>query len=294
MKASQPSTLRFGVVEQSHVPSRLQPTFANQVRYIHVHSNFSRGVCWARGLAFGLYQNEDFLLQIDSHMLFAPSWDRVLIAWLDHLSLSEPRAVISSYPFAFEEVNGRVVVSATSGQTLVMRPKLDSNFGEGSPLLVFEGIPVSSNKPVIGCHLAAGCMFTRGTFVDSVPYDTRLYFHGEEQNLAIRAWTQGWNFFHVPDLPIFHLYKKPDLTAKVHWNAMDDAARSFRFADLSARSLDRMQNLLVRGQDLGRYGLGTARSLKDFANFSGIDYPNLQLKRIPAEEPLPAETYNSP
>jgi hypothetical protein len=285
-KAADPSALRFGVVEQSDGPSQPDRGLVKHLRYVHVHHNFSRGVCWARAIVFGLYEDEDFLLQIDSHMVFAPNWDRTLIAWLEALSRPEPRSVISTYPFGFTEVDGQAVVNASLGEVLVLRPRMDSDFNGSSPELLFEGIGVKSPHPIIGCHIAAGCVFTRGAFVDAVPYDARLYFHGEEQNLAIRAWTQGWNLFHIPDLPIFHLYKRPSAENAVHWNAADDAARDFRFADLKAQSEKRLRELLVLRRDLGRYGLGTVRSLSDFAAFSGIDYPNLRLRRIPAQESL--------
>jgi len=278
-KAADPAALRFGIVEQSEVPSRIDPKATAQVRYLHVHHRFSRGVCWARSLTFGLYHDEDYLLQIDSHMLFAPGWDRMLINKLEALSRPEPRAIISAYPFAFEEIDGRLKVHGTPGHALVMRVKADSEFQNGSPVLMFEAVPTPTTHPIRGCHVAGGCLFTRGSFVNAVPYDPRLYFHGEEQNLAIRAWTRGWELFHVPDLPLFHLYKQPDPKALVHWNADDDAARAFRFADLQSDAAIRLRELLVDGHDLGAFGLGTARSLADFAAFSGIDYPNLTLDR---------------
>lgn len=277
--AADPAGLRFGIVEQSGRPSDIDPTLRDQCRYVHVHHHFSRGVCWARALTFGLYGDEDFLLQIDSHMLFAPDWDRRLISWIDALSRPEPRVVISTYPFAFEEVDGRIISRDEPGNVLVLRPRADSGFRDGSPVLTFEGVPVRAYHAIAACHVAAGCLFTRGGFVDAVPYDARLYFHGEEQNLAIRAWTQGWNLFHIPDMPLLHLYKRPDPAAAVHWNPDDDAARLFRFSDLEQNSSRRLRDLLVTGRDLGRYGLGTDRTLAEFAAFSGIDYPNLRLRR---------------
>ena len=280
-QAADPLSLRFGIVEQSESASVLPPALHSRMRYIHVNHRFSRGVCWARALTFGLYNNEDYLLQIDSHMLFAKGWDRRLLADMEVLSRQDPKVVISTYPYGFEIVDGGVVPQAVAGQNLVLRPRAESEFRNGSPVLMFEAVPVSTNQPLRGFHVAAGCLFTRGAFIDAVPYDPRLYFHGEEQNLAIRAWTRGWNLFHVPDMPILHLYKRPDVTGAVHWNPNDEAARAFSFSDLEQASVERMTDLLVRGRDLGQFGLGAQRSLAEFAAFSGIDYPNLKLERRP-------------
>ena len=41
------------------------------------------GPCWARGVAFSLWRNEHYLLQIDSHMRFRSGWDSYLIWQLE-------------------------------------------------------------------------------------------------------------------------------------------------------------------------------------------------------------------
>lgn len=278
-KAEDPAALRFGIVEQSETPSQIDSVIDSQIRYLHCHHDHSRGACWARSFTYGVYQDEDYLLQIDSHMLFAPGWDRILINKLEDVSQPNPHSIISSYPYAFKEEDGKLKVDGHPGHAMVMRVTKASDFNNGSPVLSFEAAPIKTQHPVRGYHVAGGCLFTRGHFVHVVPYDPLLYFQGEEQNLAIRAWTHGWDIFHVPDLPVFHLYKKPDPKALVHWNAEDDAARIFRWHELQAIAYTRLKELLVEGKDLGIYGLGTTRSLAEFAKFSGIDYPNLHLER---------------
>ena len=57
-----------------------------------------------------------------------------------------------------------------------------------------------------GYLIAAGCLFTRGSFVKDVPYDQSLYFYGEELSIALRAFTRGYGIYHIPSTPIYHLY----------------------------------------------------------------------------------------
>ena len=47
----------------------------------HVKYDFrkARGVCWARKQCQSYYNNEDYYLQIDSHILFTENWDRLLL-----------------------------------------------------------------------------------------------------------------------------------------------------------------------------------------------------------------------
>jgi hypothetical protein len=48
--------------------------------------------------------------------------------------------------------------------------------------------------------------FYKGSFVKDIPYDPNYYFYGEELSMALRAFTRGYSFFHIPDVPLFHLY----------------------------------------------------------------------------------------
>ena len=50
-----------------------------QTRVVNVSAYDSQGVCWARHVAQTLYEGEDYVLMIDSHMRFIDDWDEALI-----------------------------------------------------------------------------------------------------------------------------------------------------------------------------------------------------------------------
>lgn len=56
----------------------------------------ARGPCYARHLAHSLFDNEEYLLSIDSHMRACPKWDALLIAML--ADCPSERAILSTYP----------------------------------------------------------------------------------------------------------------------------------------------------------------------------------------------------
>jgi hypothetical protein len=123
-------------------------------------------------------------------------------------------------------------------------------------------------------HVGAGCLFAPGRITHAFPYDPWLYFHGEEQALALRLYTHGWDLFHMPALPVHHLYNDAASGAParpLHWDAQHEAGRDMDWWSLEQRARARLE-ALVQGADLGAYGLGRERSLADFAAFSGIDY----------------------
>ena len=94
-------------------------------------------------------------------------------------------------------------------------------FEPDHPVLGFEAHPLDRDQPVPGFHVGAGCLFAPGTFVQAFPYDPWFYFHGEEQALAARLFTHGWDIFHVPGLPVYHLYNNAESGAPprpMHWD----------------------------------------------------------------------------
>lgn len=291
-KARWPERLVFGVIDQTLEPRRAalaalcQPA---KLRYLHIHPVESRGVCWARALAFSLYQNEDHLLQIDSHMLFEPGWDEQLLQQWQALLAQSAQPIVSTYPYGFEFEDGKPVVKINvSGKTtLVLRPHPDTDLSDTSATLRFRAEHVFTREPVRGCHVAGGFLFTAGRFVDEVPYDPHLYFHGEEQSLAVRAYTKGWDIFHPPHIPLFHLYKMPNMAHSTHhWHAEWEQQRDFKYPELTRHAKERLMDLLYERRDLGAYGLGKERSLADYARLSGVNYAKRQLVR-----PYQAEGY---
>jgi len=109
-----------------------------------------------------------------------------------------------------------------------------------------------------------------------VPYDSYLYFHGEEQSLAIRAFTRGWDIYHPIWIPLYHLYKKANTEHQTHhWHKSIKNKRSIDYQALQQRAYGRVYRLLcgdgLRGS---AYGLGNERTLDDYKKISGIDYSN--------------------
>src|SRR5215470_13112980 len=67
---------------------------AGQVRQLVFPSRESRGAGWARSVAYGLNDGEEYVLSIDSHMRFEQGWDESLIAALDRCPT--PKAVLTA------------------------------------------------------------------------------------------------------------------------------------------------------------------------------------------------------
>jgi hypothetical protein len=273
--ASDPQRLHFGVVDQSPAGSpRVTAPAGTRLSQVQVDVQDARGPCWARAIAMTLHDGEDWFLQLDSHMDFDPGWDERLIDQAQALGAPQRGLVLTSYPDAFRFVDGQPVRRPTTHGVLAQVVKPGAAFEAGHPVLPFEAHPVETTVPLPAFHLGAGCLFAPGRITQHFPYDPWLYFHGEEQALALRLYTHGWDLFHMPALPIHHLYNDAASGAPprpLHWDAQHEAGREVGWWTLEQRARARL-SALVAGEDLGVYGLGTKRTLAEFAVFSGIDY----------------------
>ena len=282
-QAQHPQALHLGVLEQSEAPTALPPDLrqrAGQLSYLHLHHRHSRGPCWARSLIASSLRDEAFFLQIDSHTRFDPAWDEALVNAYQAVARQQPKAILSTYPCAFEMEGGAAVRKPMPGHALVLRPRPEASLEGRSPVMVFHAVPTPAEAAILGFHVGAGCLFAPARLLQEVPLDPWLYFHGEEQNLAVRAWTHGWDIWHPPDLPVYHLYGRRD-DRPVHWQEEEDRNRPVKWWELHAQAEQRMAALLFEQRDLGAYGLGKARSLEDYATASGIDYSQRTVSDIP-------------
>jgi hypothetical protein len=276
-KANRPALLAFGVVDQ-HIEDQRDAIralpYASQVRYVRLHPEDTLGVSWARSIAFSLYDGEAFLLQIDSHMLFEQGWDDKLRTQHAALLARSSKPILSTYPYPFEMVDGVPQHMPNEGRTaLVLRPHPEKNPTPGDTVLRFMARHLFTTEPVMGCHVSAGFLFAAGAFVEEVPYDPYLYFHGEEQSLAVRAFTRGWDIFHPVAIPLYHLYKREGTAYESHhWHGEAEARRAFRSAHLTERAKERLNRLLAGDGLPGAYGRGSARTMAQYRELSGIDY----------------------
>ena len=281
-KAARPELLRIGVIDQ-HVEDQRAAIaalpHARQVRYVHLHPQDTLGVCWARSIGFSLYDGEDFVLQVDSHTLFEPGWDEQLRALHRQLLARSKKPIVSTYPYRFDMVDGQPQYTPSAGHTaLVLRPHPEKGLAPDDAVLRFMARHLFTREPVMGCHVSAGFLFAAGVFIEELPYDPWLYFHGEEQSLAVRAFTRGWDIFHPLTTPVYHLYKTEGTPyATHHWHGATEARRAFGSAYLTERAKQRLNRLLMGDGLPGAYGLGSARTLAQYAELSGIDYANCRI-----------------
>ncbi|MCR2745577.1 UDP-N-acetylglucosamine-transferase [Limnobacter parvus] len=284
-KATHPERIFVGLVDQS---DNLNPQWLadfparKNINYVGLSPIDSRGVCWARSIAFSLYNDQDYLLQIDSHTLFDQGWDESLIQQHQQLKHTHPKPLISTYPPGFRfDAQGRALADEPIKSNDIFRidRNLDSKLTADRAVLQFKVFrePAESEQTqhLPGFHVAACFLFTTGNFTQQVPYDPYLYFRGEEQSLSLRAHAKGYQVFHPRHnlIPVYHLYKEVGkLYEGQHWRPDLEAKRQSAFGWLQQRSNERIHALFTPGSNLGVYGIDDPAHLESFCKLSKIDY----------------------
>lgn len=271
-KAAFPKNLHFGIVYQG--VSREQPDFSFIPRYslTTIHPKQAKGVGYARSLAMQMYADEDFYLQIDSHMQFIQHWDIWMQQTLFTVQMSDDYdVVLSSFPAPYHHggINGSIVIPQQDMSDYPISPMKQKIWIRPSGDWGAERIEF--NNPDAVAELAetvlGAFIFTYGSIVKDVPYDPEISFFGEEICFAMRAWTRGYNIYAPNKTLLYHFYGRhghkriwnDNLIRELSWNARQEVSR-------------KKQERVLCGIEQGIYGAGNVRSLAEYEAFIGIDF----------------------
>lgn len=287
--AKNPRNLVFAISREYHPDDKFDDLSKykkrKSFRIIEKKWDKSLGVCRARHNLQKLYDGEEFYFQLDSHHRFVQDWDvKIKKCFNDLKKDGYKKPIISSYLPSYEPNTKN-----ESRLDDVWRTYIDRFMPEG-PIFIFpETIQnwKDTDKPEKARFISGHFIFSDGHFVEQVPYDPDLYFHGEESSLAARAFTHGYDLFHLPKPWVWHHYHRAG--TKRHW---DDNST---WQKLNDKSFLRFRKLF--GMDHHKrvnyknYGFGKDRSLADYEKYSGLRFKDRQihqntLDRIPPPVPF--------
>lgn len=267
-KSSDPDNLHFGIVIQDFEENI--PDFSNiqNCLVIKMEPKDAKGVGYARSLAMGLYDKQDYYFQLDSHMRFVEDWDKLLIDQLDKAKTLEnnERVIISSYPLPYTpgEVFINKPYSKKDETTYPTRQSVRIGVNENwiAGRILFKnpdiGYPEKSGI-VLGCFL-----FSYGSLIKEVPYDPEISFLGDEICFSVRAWTRGWDIYSSPIRIAYHFYDRPK-----HNKIWEDMLHEWTVLEKISKE---KQKMVLCGIEKGIFGVGDIRSLEMYEKFVGYNF----------------------
>ncbi len=264
-----PGDLRFGICWQGDpddpVPLnafRSDPRF----RFAEYTIAESEGGTWARSIAQRFWEGEEYTLQIDSHMKFEEHWDVRLIEMLEALPSAKPLLTCNS-PLFWRDDEGRLHRDTAKG---VPTSRVNHwTEGQGWAPWVDYGPP----NPTLPAHvrfITGNFAFTHGRWNEEVPQDPDHYYWGEELNLTVRSFTSGYDLFVPTEILVWHMLHRHGPPRR-HWEQGKEVVNA-----KNAVAYEKLRRLLYSDdpESLGRYGLGSERTLRDYEIYSGFDFAN--------------------
>lgn len=275
-KAKYPERVYVGILSQidRRTEFKFLSSFGRRIRQEVMDYRDSKGVCWARSrILTKLREQEEYVLQIDSHSRFKPGWDETLLNM--YSQLGKRNAVISYYPPNYTP-NQPINYNENAYIYFLIKEFRDPGIPRFS-----SGILPRAVKPINECGtfgIAGGSLFGHRSVFDTVPYDPNLYFFGEEPSYALRLYTHGIDIYAPTESYMYHYYNIMDRTnirdRTLHW---EDHIAKVNYHNRIA--YDRLRYLFQIGPvtntanliDIQRYGLGTYRTLPQWESRLGIN-----------------------
>ncbi len=275
-QAKHPEKLSFGVVLQYNNEESTNETCIDDlinkynIRIKKYWFEESKGGCWARNQVTTLYQNEDYILQLDAHIRMVKNWDVLLVKEYLELKKTVNKPLLSYLSPSFfrnEELGLDYNFRHIDDPYIINVPTIKSITADYWPVFGgYEDEAHTNKKPNNVSLLYAGFVFTQGSWLLEVKNDPEHYYTGEEFALSIRSFTHGYNIYIPSQIVSWHL-SRPN---HIH---------HFKVLDGNKNHIKAMEQLykLIFGGDLGEYGLGTERTLQQYEEFAKI---NIKERRI--------------
>jgi len=259
--AEYPQLLRLVVYEQNDPKDISILGFypIEQVLVINDHFSLAKGPNYARAKIQKYYSNEEYYLQIDSHMRCIKNWDSILKHMLE--LLPEP-AVLTQYPPEYDrnEIDPNKIRSGlyiqgfgikdrfTRIQSDIIDPKDRRNF------------------PYTSKAWSACFSFSKGTIVKDAPYDSTFehLFFGEELDITLKLYTRGYYFF-SPHISIFYTNFKRNYR-RTYWEDIPNAERE----PLEEKSRHILWKRILNNE-IGPDAFGIIRTVDDYMKFADIN-----------------------
>ena len=261
---------------------------AGHIRVLYVHDTDALGPATARYYASKLWGGESYVLQMDAHLEFAPSWDQRYIQEVK-AAKNFPKAILSSYPPGFQEFGH---YQGGSPGARLCTCEFSTNQAESHILRINTRgtTPKDAPRPTQIAFIAAGFFFARAEFLKDVPFDPYVpwCFMGEEIALSMRAWTAGWNIYAPRQNLIAHQYRPGRMGLPKFWESVGrDSGRPGLNTRLQNHVIRRIKHLVGYPEDTveaigaggdgivltdkDHYGLGTERTREAYLELTKID-----------------------
>lgn len=266
--AKYPERVYFGITNQTDNKELHQEVLARflNVKMDIVDPGAIVGCQPARINSHKLYDNQDYYLNMDSHMRCIKNWDEELINDFEKLQKREGPSVITCYAAPYDkDENGVDIIEDIDYSTSFYMQEHNINhfkkFGIPQFCAYNQNYGIETPSPYISGHF----FFTsRQAIIDS-PFVKEIMFTEEEIFMAVRFFTAGYNLYNPKKTYVYHRYGRNG--RKLFWEDFPDV---WHKKDIESRNFasNVLQNNIVNNEN----GLLSKRTLSEFESYSGLRF----------------------
>ena len=270
--AEHPENIKFAVVLQhDYYDENIIDNLPYDIIIQKYHYKESKGCGWARNKVSELYDNEEYVLQIDSHTRLIKNWDSKLVRELQELGTN---SIISFLPPSYLKdtaTNTDTHFTNINRLNFIQIPQAKSFVVDWIVYHKAEEEKDTEFKNQRVAFVQCGFIFAPGQWLKDIPPDPEMYYWGEEQSIFLRSFTHGYNVYLPTQIVAWHYSSKTP--SHHHWVVNDDSDVNV----LNNNAYKRSKELITK-ELTGKYGLGSVRTINDWLEFTGIDYFNKIIK----------------
>lgn len=276
-KAANPADLLFSIVSEQPRED-LHPDLSfipeDQIVYRKYDLSEYRGVLWSRSKTTEVDFDYDYILYTCGHNLFAPRWDTITLNEYRKASTKSDKALLTIYgpEYSLDE-SGEPVYGYKDGTTRnSYRPTLGREYIPGHGFPPIKDIPFGEDVHE-DVYLQFSWVFAPKKYVEEVPLDPDMNYHGEEIYVTIQSWCRGWRFYGSPKLTHYHDTEKkypgeqlPRMTTHRPWSDQ----HKDQFWAQSDASMVKL-NKLLSGRLEGKFGNISREQILQYCDKSDLD-----------------------
>ena len=240
----------------------------------------AKGLATARAIINDeLLTDEDFVCQLDSHHRFAKNWDSTLINWYNDLKSDGYNPIICGYLPYYNPLNDPAdrVHEPWFSEAACFYPH---NTIFIRPTAVKDGWK-HLKKPYPTRFLSGHFAFGPNQWAKDVKHDPNIFFAGEELNLSIRSFTHGYDLFHPHRVVIWHATMREERAGKLVWDDQSKRGEDmwWKGNDSARARIRQLIGVEDNNIDLGEYGLGKKRTVRDYEKYAGIHFKKMSFQK---------------
>jgi len=263
--------ITYGVFDQSELDQSLFASSKDllklpNIRYKRINPEYSDGVVWARAINAMQIHDEEFMYQIDSHMLFDKDWDNYLIWDYEQAKriANTDKIILSTGTKNFEAIDNNITKHTLNEDITVKFGYFQ--FRKNLQLRVHGPWIHATDVVQPSIHAIAGNFFAPSKWVKEVGYNTNLYFDAEEQFLALSSILAGYRIYTQRKIKCYHL-----ITSSIHTSRQD--VNPVIHQNVIQKNKDREEKELINYI----YSLPEEK-LEEYRKLTGVDYINKKLE----------------